>query len=285
MALSTFRATDRIENKEIVDGYLATGVLAYAGGIACIDTSTGYTVQGQTKLGLIPYGVFESTVDNTSNGFNTAGYPVRIRVGTFGLANSTAGDAITYASRGQICYIVDDQTVALTDGSGTRSPAGVIYDVPLSGQPGYGTVQVTLKSSNGTSRALIDGTNVAPTTGTGIGKVKITLVIPVVDGAGTTNTDTVLDATYGKILITAARFVKTGSTGGASDTVQLANGATTNYITDALALSTKAANVVTEAAQVIQTYNTVNAGATLRSVNVHSTTSVAGVWYIDGVRV
>jgi len=43
--------------------------------------------------------------------------------------NSAAGDAITKAEIGDRCYIVDDQTVAKTDGSSTRSPAGIVVAV------------------------------------------------------------------------------------------------------------------------------------------------------------
>ncbi len=41
-------------------------------------------------------------------------------------ANSAAGDLITKADIGAACYIVDDQTVARTNGTNTRSPAGVV---------------------------------------------------------------------------------------------------------------------------------------------------------------
>jgi hypothetical protein len=54
---------------------------------------------------------------------------VRIQRGCFRFANSTAGDAITNADRYADCYIVDDQTVAKTDGTGTRSVAGKVVDV------------------------------------------------------------------------------------------------------------------------------------------------------------
>lgn len=55
--------------------------------------------------------------------------PVEYERGTFRYGNSASGDAITTADIGNDCYIVDDQTVAKTDGSSTRSVAGVIRDV------------------------------------------------------------------------------------------------------------------------------------------------------------
>lgn len=42
-------------------------------------------------------------------------------------------DAIALADIGSDCYIVDDQTVAKTSGSATRSVAGKIFDVDAAG--------------------------------------------------------------------------------------------------------------------------------------------------------
>jgi hypothetical protein len=47
--------------------------------------------------------------------------------------NSAAGDAIALTDVGNDCYGVDDNTVAKTDGGGTRSKAGVIVDVDAQG--------------------------------------------------------------------------------------------------------------------------------------------------------
>ncbi len=43
--------------------------------------------------------------------------------------NSAGGDAITLGDIGKDCYAVDDQTLALTDGGGTRPRAGKIHNV------------------------------------------------------------------------------------------------------------------------------------------------------------
>ena len=54
---------------------------------------------------------------------------VNYRPGVFRVGNSSAGDAITKADIGAACYIVDDQTVAKTSGTNTRSPAGIVDGV------------------------------------------------------------------------------------------------------------------------------------------------------------
>lgn len=49
------------------------------------------------------------------------------------LANSAAGDAITASDIGNVCFLVDDQTVAKTIGTGLRPIAGRIVDVDANG--------------------------------------------------------------------------------------------------------------------------------------------------------
>ncbi|KAK0329991.1 hypothetical protein LTR94_034588, partial [Friedmanniomyces endolithicus] len=57
----------------------------------------------------------------------------RVKKGQFRWANSAAADAITRAEIGDPAYIVDDQTVAKTNGGATRSVAGTIRDVDAQG--------------------------------------------------------------------------------------------------------------------------------------------------------
>jgi len=101
----------------------------YAGGIAVLDA--GYAKPAVTATSLIAIGRFEHDYDNTGgvDGDVTA----MVQAGEYCWSNSTAGDAITQADVGQDCYLVDDQTVAKTSASGTRSRAGVIAGVDTKG--------------------------------------------------------------------------------------------------------------------------------------------------------
>lgn len=99
------------------------------GGIAVIDA--GYAAPGRTATGLIAVGRFQETKDNTSGA--AGAITVKILQGAFKWANSTAGDLIAQADVGKTCYIVDDQTVAKTDGGATRSIAGKIVSVEADG--------------------------------------------------------------------------------------------------------------------------------------------------------
>ena len=65
------------------------------------------------------------------------------RTGYF--VSGTGADAITYSNLDQPCYWIDDNTLALTDGGGTRSFAGWVDDVPATGQwKGYVVLRTEL---------------------------------------------------------------------------------------------------------------------------------------------
>lgn len=101
----------------------------YKGGIMCVSTATGKVVKGSTATTLIAIGRCEENVlTGTSNTRHING-----RIGCFKYLNSAAADAIAADDIGKACYIVDDQTVALTDGTGTRSRAGIIDGVDSDG--------------------------------------------------------------------------------------------------------------------------------------------------------
>ena len=91
----------------------------------------GYAAPGGVATGLIAAGRSETTVDNT-NGADGA-VSADVRPGIYRYKNSTAGDAIAQADAGTDCFIVDDETVAKTNGTNTRSRAGKIIGVDSNG--------------------------------------------------------------------------------------------------------------------------------------------------------
>lgn len=108
----------------------AAGVTLYVGAMAA-RSATGFATPGATATGLRGLGRVKFRVDNAGGADGAA--QVVIERGTFRFANSAAGDAITNADIGETCFMVDDQTVARTDGTGTRSPAGTVYAVDAQG--------------------------------------------------------------------------------------------------------------------------------------------------------
>ncbi|MDC8804222.1 hypothetical protein PRZ61_12295 [Halomonas pacifica] len=109
---------------------VAAGAVCHAGAIA-VGNATGFAEPASTATGLIALGVFHALADNT--GGADGDLEVEIERGYFHFANSAAADEIDRTHIGSVCYLVDDQTVAATDGTATRSPAGIVDDVDDNG--------------------------------------------------------------------------------------------------------------------------------------------------------
>lgn len=106
----------------------APSLTFYAGGILALNAA-GLGTPGATATTLKPLGrIKERVVTNATDAVN-----VRFERGVFRYANSTAGDLITAADIGSSAWMVDDQTVAKTNGSNTRSVAGIIRAVDALG--------------------------------------------------------------------------------------------------------------------------------------------------------
>lgn len=99
----------------------------FAGSIGVLNAA-GNAVPGATATGLKAAGRVEMTVDNTAG---AAGDEiVTFKKGTFRYLND---GSINRTHIDGPAYIVDDQTVAATNGGGTRSEAGQIDDVDDTG--------------------------------------------------------------------------------------------------------------------------------------------------------
>lgn len=128
-------ATKDRDTQEVIgrfrSGPIAANVKCYAGTIACVDAS-GNVTKGATATTLKAIGVFDQAYDNT--GGAAGAFTAEAKRGIYGpFANSSAGDLIAASDVGSTCYIVDDQTVAKTNGSATRSAAGVVHAVDTAG--------------------------------------------------------------------------------------------------------------------------------------------------------
>lgn len=115
---------------EIFSRPVGAGQKIFQGAMVCM--AAGVAVKGSTALNLIADGIARETVDNTAGAAGAARIEVHAGL-THILANSAAGDLIVAADIGADCFIVDDQTVAKTNGGGTRSRAGKVMDVDAQG--------------------------------------------------------------------------------------------------------------------------------------------------------
>lgn len=128
-ALAKDRNTLRRDGNQM-EPLVAAGAVIFGGALVAINAG-GYAVPGSTATTLKAAGVAERRADNT--GGSAGAIRVRLRKGPHQFANSTSADAIALSDIGTDCYIVDDQTVAKTNGTNTRSVAGKVFDVDADG--------------------------------------------------------------------------------------------------------------------------------------------------------
>ncbi|MCB5204246.1 hypothetical protein LH464_17405 [Neorhizobium sp. T786] len=96
---------------------------------AIVAVEAGLAVPGKTALALVVLGVAPTTIKNTGA---DGAVMVAAKRGTFKFFNLGA-DAITAGDVGKDAFLVDDQTVAKSNGTNTRSVAGKIIQVDSDG--------------------------------------------------------------------------------------------------------------------------------------------------------
>lgn len=109
---------------------VATNAVIPAGVIVAAN-ATGFAVNGLTSTTITALGISDIAIDNTGGVDGAQTILVR-RDKAFKLAN-LAADLVTQASIGKPCYIADNQTVAATNGTNTRSVAGTVLGVESDG--------------------------------------------------------------------------------------------------------------------------------------------------------
>ncbi len=125
-ALTQDRATPRSFGAHNNDP-VGAGVKVHAGAIVVLNAA-GYAVPGSTAVGLKARGCALESIDNTAGADGDES--VNSGKGTYRYAND---GTVTRADIEALAYIVDDQTVANSDGAGTRSVAGTIKNVDAAG--------------------------------------------------------------------------------------------------------------------------------------------------------
>lgn len=129
-ALTEGRATPR-RDPDCTSLPVTGGVVIYEGAIV-VTNANGFACPGKTGAGLTVQGCAERRANAV--GLVDGAINVTVRSGIcFKWANATAADQITPAKVGQNCFVLDDQTVAATDGGGTRPVCGVVKGVEVDG--------------------------------------------------------------------------------------------------------------------------------------------------------
>ena len=103
----------------------------YGGTLACVNAA-GRLTKGAVATTLKCVGVALTSYDNLAGA--AGALTGEVKAGVYGpFNNSAAGDLLAAADVGSDCYIVDDSTVAKTNGTGTRSVAGQVWNVEPAG--------------------------------------------------------------------------------------------------------------------------------------------------------
>lgn len=119
-----------MKDGELISVPVAASAVIDAGKIV-VANATGYAAPGSVATTLTYLGRAEEAKDNTGGSDGDLNILVR-RKKAFKFKNSGT-DAVTQASLGKTCYIEDDETVALTDGTGTLSAAGIVVGIDSDG--------------------------------------------------------------------------------------------------------------------------------------------------------
>lgn len=110
-------------------------------GTIVVVSPSGYIAEGFAVNEAVGAGVALATADNLTgdDGDKTAD----VGFGVYYFFSGTGPDAITAADYGKKVFVIDNQTVGATDGDGTRSAAGVVFDVRADGQIGVNFTNLT----------------------------------------------------------------------------------------------------------------------------------------------
>lgn len=130
MAALTADRNTPFKDGESIAVPVAANAVIHAGALVVAD-ATGYAAPGSAATTLTYLGRAESAVDNAGGADGAKTVTVR-RKKAFKWAN-LAADAVTQAELGKTCYVADDQTVAKTNGTGTRSAAGKVMQIESDG--------------------------------------------------------------------------------------------------------------------------------------------------------
>lgn len=115
---------------ELVGVPVKAGTVIHAGVIVCVD-ATGFAIEGKTAADVTYIGCADQFVDNTKG--PDGALTVRVRRGkAFKWANNGT-DSVKQVHLGKRCFVVDNQTVAATDGGGKRSRAGTVAGIDADG--------------------------------------------------------------------------------------------------------------------------------------------------------
>lgn len=129
MPLTSARDTKSRSGNQVSYPVAANKTL-WQGGIVATDAA-GNLTPGAVATTLTAQGIAEETADNSAGA--AGAIPGKVKKGVFGPFKNHGADLVTQADVKKDCFIVDDETVAKTNGGNTRSIAGKVVSVEEAG--------------------------------------------------------------------------------------------------------------------------------------------------------
>lgn len=148
MPLTGDRDTKKRDGKRVGDP-VAADTTIFAGALYALN-ATGNAVPAGTVGAGPARAVAVKRADNTDG--DAGDIRVDGERGVFAFANSEGADEIERDHIGQVAWIVDDETVALTDDDAARQAAGLIVDVDEYGvwvEVGIRPIEITIEDGGG----------------------------------------------------------------------------------------------------------------------------------------
>ena len=268
--------------KNVFAGTLAVGTLVYVNGTTTSPATGANPVATVTKAdadasGAAGQATYVVTRAMAQNAFGkVAKYFVQRAVDTS--TWTSAGDpvylAVTAGASTNVTPLIGNTQIVGYVAVKSVAAGIIVYDLRSNPVVSYGTL-------SGVNTNVVADQAGGPILTGNIGiPVRLSLVIP--DGASGNVDFTGLPY---KVRVREARVVKTSAAGGASDTVRVANGATTNWITNAFDINV-ADQTVVRATAIDDAFYDLAAGATIRVArNKSSLANVACVITLELDRV
>ena len=128
-ALTQDRLTNPLDDIRFLGSFgLAAAARIFRGSMVAVQAADGFAVAASAIPTLRVVGTSRSREQDNTTG---ADGDLDVSIDRFPqrMVNSAAADEIQAQHVGQVCYVVDDTTVALTSGGGARPIAGVVRDV------------------------------------------------------------------------------------------------------------------------------------------------------------
>lgn len=130
MTATTQDRNTPMKDGELVSVPLAADVAIPAGTMVAANAA-GFATPGALSAALVYLGRAEEVGNNLGGAAGAKTILVR-RGKAFKWANDPS-DPVTQASLGRACYIADNQTVAKSNGTNTRSQAGIVIGIDADG--------------------------------------------------------------------------------------------------------------------------------------------------------